>query len=77
MWKRFKDNGLRIGWLTIDPPRGWRMKWIMGDYCGIFRNLPHIKPGRWGFFFLGIEFGSRNPQNPMGVWLKRVGLWPW
>lgn len=44
---------------------------------GIFRNLPNIKPGRWGFYAFGFEFGSRNPGDPIGVWLKRVGLWPW
>jgi hypothetical protein len=44
---------------------------------GIFRNLKWIKPGRWGFYFLGIEFGSRNPGNKLGLRLKRAGLWPW
>ena len=53
--------------------------WIMRDvngYCGIFRNRRWIKPGRWGFWILGFEFGSRNPGNKFGIWLKHVGLWP-
>jgi hypothetical protein len=67
-------------YLHIAPWRVWR--WMMtGGYhdrrIGIFRNLPHIKPGRWGFFVFGLEIGSRNPQDPVGVWLKRRGLWPW
>ena len=46
-------------------------------WCGIFRNDPWVKPGRWGFWLPGIEVGSRNPGNRFGCWLKRVGLWPW
>lgn len=45
--------------------------------CGIFRNLPHIKPGRWGVYFFCFEVGSRDPGDPIGLWLKRLGLWPW
>ncbi len=44
---------------------------------GIFRNLPGVIPGRWGFFILGFEFGSRNPGDSIGVWLKNHGLYPW
>lgn len=44
---------------------------------GIFRNLPGVVPGRWGFFILGFEFGSRNPRDAVGVWLRERGLWPW
>jgi hypothetical protein len=44
---------------------------------GIFRNKPGVKVGRWGFCFYGFEFGSRNPCDPVGIFLKRVGLWPW
>ena len=44
---------------------------------GIFRNRPHIKPGRWGVYFWGIEIGNRNPGNSFGLKLKRAGLWPW
>lgn len=44
---------------------------------GIFRNLPHLKPGRWGVFLLGLEIGSRNPGDPVGERLKKKGLWPW
>lgn len=34
------------------------------------------RPVGFGFFGL-VEFGSRNPGNKFGVWLKRHGLWPW
>jgi len=44
---------------------------------GIFRNRPDVKPGRWGFYLYGFEFGSRNTGDPVGLLLKRVGLWPW
>lgn len=44
---------------------------------GIFRNRPGVKPGRWGFCFYGFEFGSRQPGDPVGLFLKRCGLWPW
>ena len=47
------------------------------DWYGLFRNGPGIIPGRWGFFALGLEFGSRNPGNRIGTWIKMVGLWPW
>ncbi len=58
--------------------RGERPRWIRWEGgAWIFKNLPHIKPGRWGFGVLGVEVGSRNPQDPVGVWLKEVGLWPW
>ena len=67
-------------YLSIAPWRVWR--WMFHkDYgsrrIGIFKNLPHIKPGRWGFYFFGFEFGSRNPQDKIGVWLKDHGLYPW
>jgi hypothetical protein len=42
---------------------------------GLFRNSPAVVPGRWGFYFYGFEFGSRNPGDPVGVWLKRLGIW--
>lgn len=51
---------------------GWRVwRWMLsrrylGSRVGIFRNLPHVKPGRWGFYLLGFEVGSRNPQDPGG-----------
>lgn len=62
---------------------GWRTwRWMLhrdygSDRIGIFRNLPGVAPGRWGIFILGFEFGSRNPRDPVGVWLKKVGAWPW
>lgn len=45
--------------------------------CGRFTNLPHIIPGRWGWYWYGFEFGSRNPGDPVGVWLKKYKWWPW
>lgn len=45
--------------------------------AGLFRNLPHVKPGRWGFYVLGLEIGSRAPGDPVGLWLRQRGLWPW
>jgi hypothetical protein len=55
----------------------WKFMWRSRDYCGIFRNRSGIIPGRWGFYILGFEFGSRNPGNKIGVFLKKHGLWPW
>lgn len=51
--------------------------WKSRNYAGLFRNRDGINPGRWGFYVLGLEVGSRNPGNLVGVMLKRVGLWPW
>ncbi len=68
-------------YLHIAPWRVWRTMFWAGHLrerrIGIFRNMPHIKPGRWGVYILGLEIGSRNPQDPVGVWLKSHGLWPW
>lgn len=66
--------------ISIAPWRIWR--WMLrrayGDArVGIFRNRPDVIPGRWGFFILGFEFGSREPGNGFGLWLRRKGLWPW
>lgn len=55
----------------------WRFMWKSRDYCGLFLNKPGIIPGRWGFYILGFEFGSRNPGNKIGVWLNSCGFWPW
>ena len=60
-------------WSELRHPRGLTF-W---GWFYIFRNRPHVMPGRWGFGICGFEFGSRNPQDPFGVWLKEVGLWPW
>lgn len=66
--------------ICIRPWRIWR--WMLSpryrdERVGLFRNLAWVVPGRWGFFVLGFEFGSREPGNKFGAWLKRVGLWPW
>jgi hypothetical protein len=47
------------------------------NFCGIFRNREGVRPGRWGFYVLGLEIGSRNPGSRIGIALKRVGLWRW
>jgi hypothetical protein len=39
--------------------------------------MNHINSGRWGFYILGFEVGSRDPGDKVGIWLKRVGVWPW
>jgi hypothetical protein len=68
---------INLGYIHINTNIGWwRFMWLTQPY-GIFRNLPHVRPGRWGFYVLGFEFGSRNPGDPVGVWLKNHGLWPW
>lgn len=54
----------------------WRYLWLTGNYCGLFRNSKDVIPGRWGFYILGFEVGSRNPGDKFGCFLKRVGLWP-
>jgi hypothetical protein len=71
---------MKIGIISISPPHIWR--WMLssnfGDRrIGIFKNKEGIIPGRWGFYILGFEVGSRNPGNRFGTWLKRMGLWPW
>lgn len=50
--------------INVAPLRSWKPLWGMYPYVYIFRNLPDIIPGRWGFGFKGlIEIGSRNPGN--------------
>lgn len=68
---------MRIGPISIERPGIWVYRAQCGDWVGIFRNRREVKPGRWGFYFLGFEFGSRNPGNKFGVWLKNVGIWRW
>ncbi len=67
-------------YLHISPWRMWRWMLTRGysdSRIGIFRNLPHVAPGRWGFYILGFEFGSRSPRDKVGLWLKNHGVWPW
>jgi hypothetical protein len=66
-----------VKYIKISSWSWWKFMWKSREYCGLFRNLSHIRPGRWGFFILGFEVGSRNPDDPVGVFLKRWGLWPW
>lgn len=72
----FKKD-IKIGPLTIGSRAWWRVVWYSGSRYGIFRNKRGIYPGRWGFYLLGIEFGSRDPRNKFGLWLNRMGLWRW
>ena len=56
----------------------WMLRRNFSDRrIGLFRNLPEVIPGRWGFFILGFEVGSRNPGDRIGVFFKRPGLWKW
>ena len=47
---------------------------------GVFKNGPEVVPGRWGvyicFYYGVLEIGSRNPKDPVGIFLKKIGLWP-
>ena len=67
---------MRLGPVFVSNWDWWKFMWRSRDRYGIFRNRPSVKPGRWGFYVLGFEFGSRSPGDWFGVWLKRVGLWP-
>lgn len=67
-------------YITVSSWHWWKYCWQMrtaDSFIGIFRNLPWVVPGRWGFFIGGFEVGSRNPGDPIGVWLKSHGLYPW
>ncbi len=66
-----------LPYITIRDRHAWRWAWLAGEWFGIFRNRREVIPGRWGFYILGFEVGSRNPGDPVGVWLKSHGLWPW
>lgn len=75
-----KDYMKLLKLVSISPWHIWR--WMLSrnyreSRIGIFKNRSGVIPGRWGFYILGFEFGSRNPGNPVGVWLKSAGLWPW
>ncbi len=61
----------------ILPWRIWKYMWRHEKRVGLFKNLPGVIPGRWGFWIFGFEFGSRNPGNKFGSWLKYAGLWRW
>lgn len=63
-------------YVKVSPWRWWVYCYRSNDLCGLFRNRPGVKPGRWGFYILGFEVGSRQPGDKFGVFLKRIGLWP-
>lgn len=64
-------------YVRVRPWRFWL--WMLKDHTpvGIFRNVKGIIPGRWGIYILGLELGSRNPGDPVGLWLRKMGFWPW
>lgn len=67
-------------YLSISSLAWFRYCWKVRKsepFIGIFRNLPGVIPGRWGFYIGGLEVGSRMPGDPVGVWMKERGLWPW
>jgi hypothetical protein len=66
---------IKLGPVTLCSWRWWHYLWLDKSYYGLFRNKPGVIPGRWGFYILGFEFGSRQPGNKTGVFLKRFGLW--
>ena len=68
---------MKIAPVTISSPAWWRFMFSTKNRCGIFRNREGVKPGRWGFYIVGFEFGSRNPGNWFGSLLRQVGCWPW
>jgi len=73
---------MKLGPVDFGTRASWKFAWVMrnakcGGWCGLFRNSMDVRPGRWGFYMLGFEFGSRQPGNRFGVWLKQIGLWPW
>ena len=71
---------MKLGPIYISPVKYW-FDSAHHEFWGtfyIFRNRPDIVPGRWGFGIMGIfEFGSRNPGNKFGIFLKNIGLWPY
>ena len=70
---------MKIGPVNFGTWSWWKFTWYMrhnDGICGLFMNRPDVNPGRWGFWFLGFEFGSRNPGNKFGIFLKNIGLWP-
>jgi hypothetical protein len=68
---------MRIGYVKIARYEVWKYMWLSREFFGMFRNSRQVKPGRWGFYFLGFEFGSRDPGDKVGLFLKRIGLYPW
>ena len=71
------EGEMRIGPLKIHSFAWWKYMWKLNSIAGLFRNQKGVIPGRWGFYFLGLEFGSRNPGNWLGRFLWRIGAWRW
>ena len=80
---RTKGKAMKWWIFYVAPWPSWRLilsstpSYWNASRVGIFRNRKGIVPGRWGFYVLGFEVGSRRPGDRFGMWLKRVGLWPW
>lgn len=62
----------RWGYLTISSWDWWKFMWYKGNYAGLFLNSEGVIPGRWGFYILGLEFGSRNSRDSVGLFLYAV-----
>lgn len=81
----FGSERLRLlgGYLQIAPLHVWKRirVYMLGDRpFGRFGNerCSSQKGGaRWGGYLYGVEIGSRNPDDVVGGWLKKRGLWPW
>jgi hypothetical protein len=70
---------MKIGPVNFGSLNAWQYAWIMRESVPmvyLLRNRKGVIPGRWGFVFLGFEFGSRNSDSKFGQWLHKVGLWP-
>lgn len=65
--------------LTVN--RTWASMMADEGVVGIFRNSKQVLPGRWGVWicmgFGVLEIGSRNPQDRVGLFLRKMRLWPW
>jgi len=64
----------QLGYVYVGSYTHWQVMWSSRKPCGWFLNSPEVRPGRWGFYVLAFEFGSRNPGDWIGVRLHRWGL---
>lgn len=71
---------MRFWLFYIAPYRVWKFRIRNRRYdplIGVFKNLNWVIPGRWGFYFIGFEFGNRNPGGKFGKFIKKIGIYPW
>jgi hypothetical protein len=69
-----------VRWWYFRVPSSYELrhpKLLLWYGWGVFRNTAGVRPGRWGIFFYGFEFGSRAPGDSVGLFLKRWGFWPY